>query len=132
MSKYSIQARNQILNLFSLTNNINEVEVKSSRLSSAIYSIHFWHRFTELLYDKNNFVKFIIHLPTNIDYNIFDKIENQIKKLTSNLGQYDRTKISYFLDPGIVENLTGYRVDGITIFTKSGETLTFETTKIID
>ena len=132
MSKYNEKVRNQILNLFNSTNDIAKVEVKSSRLSSSIYSIHFWHRFTELLYSEKDYVLFTIALPTDIDHGIFDKIENQIKKVSSDLGKYDKVKIGYRLDPTLVEEISGTRVDGLSITTNAGEMLSFEACKAVE
>lgn len=132
MSNYSQKTRHQILDLFSSTNDINHVEIKTSRLSSSIFSIHFWYRFTELLYNDEQNVTFIFRMPLDIDKNIFEKIENQIKKLSSELGEYNKTKIGYILDPTINEAYTNQRIDGISITNNSGITLKFEALKEIE
>lgn len=131
MSKFNEHTRNQILHLFNSTTDIVKVEVKSSRLSSSIFSIQFWHRFAELLYSEKDWVYFVFVLPTNIDHSIFDKIESQLKKVASDLGEYNKVKISYHLDPELMEDVSGKRVDGIALTTSAGERLAFEAAKVL-
>lgn len=126
MSHYSEDARSHILDLLT-TKNIRFVDIKSSRLSSSIFSVLFWKKVTELLFDEENFVLFNFVLPTNINMNVFEKIDQKIKVITNK--EYNKTKIKYTLTPIYNEDETGVRVDGITIITKDATRFDFETSR---
>lgn len=132
MKSYNTNARRGILDLLK-NDDIAFVIVRTSKILSSIYNKKFWTRIVELLYNKERLTKITFRIPAAIDAKIFEKINEKIKSVAEplGLGEYNKGKIDYYLDPKLNEKDTGVKIDGITIMTYSDIGLRFETTKAI-
>ena len=88
-SNYVIEANHYILDFLSRPD-LKFVDIKSSRLSSSVFSKSFWKRFVELLMDEENFIVFTFVLPTNINTNVLRK---KSKSLLTSLTTKQKSNI---------------------------------------
>lgn len=102
MSKFSLDVRKHFFEVLQ-RNNLETIEITASRWSSSVFSSIFWKEFTKLLLREKD-IKIVFNFPTDIDYQIFSKIEEKIKIFSSG-KKYDKARISYTLQPLLSEDV---------------------------